>query len=59
MPRELKPIPKFATEAEDRAFWESHNSTDYIDWSHARATSFPNLRRAPQSNPGEPTPTPQ
>lgn len=44
MPRRLKPIPKFASEAEERAFWESHDSTAYVDWSRAALTSFPNLR---------------
>ena len=31
-----KTIPHFANEAEERAFWESHDSTDYIDWTQAR-----------------------
>lgn len=44
MPRRFKPIPKFSTEAEERKFWECHDSTGYVDWSLARAVSFPNLR---------------
>ena len=44
MPQRLKPIPKFASEAEERRFWESHDTTDYVDWSRARSVSFPNLR---------------
>ena len=40
----LKPTPKFANEAEERAFWESHESTSYVDWSRAKLASFPNLR---------------
>jgi predicted DNA binding CopG/RHH family protein len=44
MPQRLKRVPKFATEAEEREFWESHDTTDYVDWSRARAVSFPNLR---------------
>ncbi len=44
MPRRLKPIPKFANEAEERAFWESHDSTDFVDWTKARIVSFPNLK---------------
>lgn len=31
-----KTIPHFANEAEERAFWESLDSTDYIDWTQAR-----------------------
>ncbi len=39
-----KTIPSFNTEAEERAFWESHSSTDYRDWSRAKFASFPNLK---------------
>jgi predicted DNA binding CopG/RHH family protein len=39
-----KKIPEFKTEAEEREFWESHDSTDYVDWSQARPASFPNLK---------------
>jgi CopG antitoxin of type II toxin-antitoxin system len=58
MPKDLKQTPEFASEAEERAFWESHDSTDYIDWSRARTTSFPNLRQNPQSNPDKQPPPP-
>jgi hypothetical protein len=58
MSKELKPIPKLANEAEERAFWESHDSADYIDWSRARTTSFPNLRQTPPSNPDKQPPPP-
>jgi predicted DNA binding CopG/RHH family protein len=40
----VKKIPKFANEAEERAFWESHPSTDYLEWSNAEPASFPNLK---------------
>ena len=39
-----KKIPKFKNEAEERAFWESHDSTDYMDWNEAKPASFPNLK---------------
>ena len=39
-----KPIPKFRSEAEERRFWETHDSTDYVDWSSARLARFPNLK---------------
>ncbi len=39
-----KKIPEFKTEAEERAFWETHDSSDYVDWSKAQSTSFPNLK---------------
>jgi len=44
MTRKLKKLPVFANEAEERAFWESHDSTDYVDWSKAQKVRFPNLK---------------
>ena len=46
MSKAPKPHPKFANEAEERAFWESpaNDSTQYVDWSKAKTVSFPNLR---------------
>ncbi len=44
MAKKLKPIPYFETEAEERAFWESHDSMDYVDWSKAKRARFPNLK---------------
>lgn len=32
------------TEAQERAFWESHDSSDYVDWKRAQNASFPNLK---------------
>lgn len=40
----LKPIPTFKSEAEERKFWETHDSTDYVDWSKATRARFPNLK---------------
>ena len=37
-------IPVFETEAEERAFWESHDSSDHVDWSKAKRVRFPNLK---------------
>jgi predicted DNA binding CopG/RHH family protein len=39
-----KAIPKFANEAAERAYWESHDSTDHLDWSKAKTASLPNLK---------------
>jgi predicted DNA binding CopG/RHH family protein len=39
-----KSIPVFKTEAEERKFWETHDSADYIDWSKAERVRFPNLK---------------
>lgn len=37
-------IPEFETEAEERKFWETHDSTDYVDWSGAQRVRFHNLK---------------
>jgi predicted DNA binding CopG/RHH family protein len=44
MNKKLKPIPRFRNEAAERKFWETHDSTDYVDWSKARRVQFPNLK---------------
>ena len=44
MSKKRKPIPAFKSEAEERAFWENHDSTDYVDWSKAKRVRFPNLK---------------
>jgi predicted DNA binding CopG/RHH family protein len=44
MKKKLKPIPAFGDEAEERLFWETHDSTDYVDWSKAKRVRFPNLK---------------
>jgi len=44
MSKQLKAVPKFANEAAERAFWETHDSTEYLDWSKARKVVLPNLK---------------
>jgi predicted DNA binding CopG/RHH family protein len=44
MKTKLKPIPAFKSEAEERRFWETHDSTEYVDWSRARRARLPNLK---------------
>lgn len=39
-----KKTPKFKTEAEEREFWENHDSTEYVDWNKAQTAAFPNLK---------------
>ncbi len=41
---DLKKIPDFKNEAEEAAFWAAHDSADFIDWSKAEKTVFPNLK---------------
>jgi predicted DNA binding CopG/RHH family protein len=46
----LKPLPRFASEDTESEFWDTHDSTDYIDWSKAeRGTLFPNLKPTSQT----------
>ena len=44
MRKRLKPIPRFKDEPEERRLWETHDTTDYVDWSKAERVRFPNLR---------------
>ena len=36
--------PRFASEGEERAFWEEADSADYVDWSAAERVRLPNLK---------------
>jgi len=47
--KELKSIPEFKSEAQEREFWKTHDSTDYLDWSKAERVRFPNLKLSTQS----------
>ena len=49
MNRKTKELPVFANEAEERAFWEKHDSGDYLDWSKAQRVTLPNLKPTTQS----------
>jgi predicted DNA binding CopG/RHH family protein len=40
----LKAAPKFSTEKQERAYWESHDSSAHLDWSKARKVTMPNLK---------------
>ncbi|MFH1523337.1 MAG: BrnA antitoxin family protein [Chloroflexota bacterium] len=39
-----KPIPDFKNEDEEREFWATHDSSEYVDWSKAQRAVFPNLK---------------
>ena len=40
----IKKIPKFKNEDEERAFWATHDSTEYINWKKAKKVILPNLK---------------
>lgn len=44
MPKKLKAVPRFTSEAQERKFWETHDSTEYVDWSKAKRARFANLK---------------
>lgn len=44
MNKKLKPIPVFRSEAQERRFWETHDSSDYVDWARVDAVQLPNLK---------------
>lgn len=39
-----KKIPTFSSEDEEREFWSTADSTEYIDWSKARERSLSRLK---------------
>ena len=41
---ERPPVPVFSSEAEERDWWETHDSAEHLDWSQARRATFPNLK---------------
>jgi len=42
-------IPKFSSEAQERKFWEAHDSANLVDWSKATSVRLPNLKPSTQS----------
>jgi predicted DNA binding CopG/RHH family protein len=49
MASKLREIPDFKTEDEEREFWATHDSTEYIDWAEAEAAVFPQLKPTTKS----------
>ena len=44
MSKQTKAIPTFANGAQERAYWETHDSTEHLDWSQAKKVILPNLK---------------
>lgn len=46
MPKQARrrPIPRFASEDRERAFWSKRDSSSHIDWSKAEKVNLSNLR---------------
>ena len=49
MNKKLKSIPKFRSEADERRFWETRDSSNYIDWNKAERVRLPNLKPSTES----------
>lgn len=52
MSKKPKAVPKFRSEAEERRFWETHDSSDYVDWSKAERVRLPNLKPSTKTGTG-------
>lgn len=39
-----KQIPQFKSEDAEREFWSKEDSAQYLDWTKAKRTNFPNLK---------------
>jgi len=44
MSKPMKAIPKFADGAQERAFWQTHDAIEHLDWPKAKRISLPNLK---------------
>lgn len=46
MSKPAKPLPRFRSEAEERAFWEAkgRDSAEVLDWAKAQRVVLPNLK---------------
>ena len=42
--RKVKARPKFKSEQQEADFWDSHDSTEYVDYSKGRRMVFPRLK---------------
>ncbi len=42
----VKPLPRFRTEAQERAYWEAEgrDATQHLDWAKAQRVVLPNLK---------------
>jgi predicted DNA binding CopG/RHH family protein len=45
----IKKVPKFKNEDEERTFWATHDSTEYINWKKAKRVMLSNLKPSVKS----------
>ena len=44
MKKMLRKIPKFENEQQEREFWQTHDSTEYVAYTSLQNWRFPNLK---------------
>lgn len=44
-----KALPAFASEAAEREYWETHDTSPFVDWQRARIAVFPNLKASTET----------
>jgi predicted DNA binding CopG/RHH family protein len=49
MSKRLKSVPRFSSDAAERAFWETNDSTQYVDWKKAELAVLPNPKPSTQT----------
>lgn len=42
--KKLKEVPDFKNEEEEREFWATHDTTEYIDWDQGEFIATPKLK---------------
>ncbi len=42
--KELKEMPLFSNEEEEREFWSKNDSSEYVEWEKAERVIFPKLK---------------
>jgi len=47
--QKLKELPRFKNEADESAFWDENDITDYFDTSKVKSARFPNLKKTTKS----------
>ena len=47
--QKVKQIPRFRNQDEEREFWATHDSTEYLEWSKAKKLRFSRLRPSVRS----------
>jgi predicted DNA binding CopG/RHH family protein len=49
MANQAKARPRLKSEASERKYWETHDSSDRVDWSKAVRVRLPNLKPSTRS----------